>query len=103
MGKFIRLEGALERELSSLIPTLQDPRIPLVVTVERVKLSPDGRQARVLVSSLEAADQGGTGQADLLAALNGAAGRLQHEIAADLALKFTPRLRFFGDPLEVLG
>ncbi len=98
MSKFIRLEQALQRELSSLIAQLQDPRVPLVVTVERVKLSPDGRQARVLVSALEPEDEEG-----MLAALNGASGYLQHEIAEDLALKFTPKLRFFSDPMQVLA
>ncbi len=97
MSKFIRLEQALQRELSSLIAQLQDPRVPLVVTVERVKLSPDGRQARVLVSALTEDEEG------MLAALNGASGYLQHEIAEDLALKFTPKLRFFSDPMQVLA
>ena len=38
-----RLELSLVRELNSLIPSLKDPRIPLVVTVERVNLSKDGK------------------------------------------------------------
>lgn len=98
MSKYGRLEHALSRELSSLIAELRDPRVPLVVTVERVKLSPDGRAARVLVSALEPDDPEA-----MLAALNGAAGYLQHEIAADLGLRFTPRLHFYADPLEVLA
>lgn len=97
MNKVVRLEHALQRELSSVIAELQDPRIPLVVTVEKVRLSPDGRQARVLVSSLDPAQN-----ADMLAALEHAAGYLQHEIAADLGLRFTPKLQFFTDPVQVL-
>jgi ribosome-binding factor A len=97
MSKVDRLEHTLARELSGAIRELQDPRIPLVVTVERVKLSPDGRQARVLVSALSPDDAEG-----MLAALNGAAGYLQQAVARDLALKFTPKLHFYGDALEVL-
>ena len=93
MGK---LETTLQRELSRLIPSLTDPRIPVVVTVERVRLSPDGRQARVLVSALEE-DEG-----EMLEALNGASGYLQRELAADLNLRYTPKLSFFSDELKVL-
>ena len=84
-----RLEPLLQRELSSLIPTLKDPRIPLVVTVETVSLSPDGRLARVSVSTLDDEDSEA-----MLEALNRASGYLQRELAADLGLKFTPKLRF---------
>lgn len=97
MSKFERLEHTLARELSSAVRELQDPRIPIVVTVERVKLSPDGRQARVLVSALSPDDVEG-----MLAALNGAAGYLQQAVARDLALKFTPKLHFYTDALKVL-
>ena len=91
-----RLETTLQRELSRLIPTLTDPRVPVVVTVERVRLSPDGRQAKVLVSALDE-DEG-----EMLAALNGAGGYLQRELAAELDLRYTPKLSFFTDELKVL-
>lgn len=91
-----RLETTLQRELSRLIPTLTDPRVPVVVTVERVRLSPDGRQAKVLVSALDE-DEG-----EMLAALNGASGYLQRELAAELNLRYTPKLSFFTDELKVL-
>ena len=89
-----RLETTLQRELSRLIPTLTDPRIPVVVTVERVRLSPDGQQAKVLVSALD--------EGEMLAALNGASGYLQRELAAELNLRYTPKLSFFTDELKVL-
>ena len=91
-----RLETTLQRELSSLISNLTDPRVPVVVTVERVRLSPDGRQAKVLVSALEDDED------EMLAALNGASGYLQRELAAELDLRYTPKLSFFTDELKVL-
>ena len=48
-----RNERTLARALGELIPQLKDPRIPLVVTVERVKLNSDYSQAKVLVSTLK--------------------------------------------------
>lgn len=89
-----RHEITLQRELSALLPTLKDPRIPMIVTVEAVNLSPDGRQARVLVTTLDDEDAEA-----MLNALNRAAGYLQREVARDLGLKFTPKLTFVGASL----
>jgi ribosome-binding factor A len=93
-GKY---EHNLQRTLSELIPTLKDPRIPMIVTVEDVQLSRDGKQAKILVTTLENEDLDG-----MLTALNRAAGFLQHEIADILELRFTPKLSFHGDRLEIL-
>jgi ribosome-binding factor A len=92
-----RLEHALERQLQSLISTLSDPRIPLIVTVERVCLSADGKYAQVFTSTLAADDQ-----EPMLEALNHASGFLQRELADQMNLRFIPKLRFLasapGDP-----
>ncbi len=92
-----RYEQNLQRCLSELIPTLKDPRIPMIVTIEEVQLSRDGKHAKILVTTLEDKDLDG-----MLTALNRAAGYLQHEIADVLALRFTPKLSFHGDRLEIL-
>lgn len=97
MDRTDQLERALARLLADLLPTLKDPRVPLVVTIERVKLSTDKRQARVQVSTLEEG-----AEEEMLAGLNGARGYLQKQIAEELALRLTPRLSFHTDPLEVL-
>jgi ribosome-binding factor A len=94
-GKY---EQNLQRCLSELIPTLKDPRIPMIVTIEEIHLSRDGKQAKVLVTTLEPEDLDG-----MLTALNRAAGYLQHEIADVLELRFTPKLSFHTDRLEVLA
>ena len=86
-----RLEPAIARELSRLMPRLKDPRIPLIVTVERVSLARDGRHAKVAVSTLDGEDVEA-----MLTALNRAGGYLQHELAESLALRYTPKLTFEG-------
>lgn len=93
-----QVERHLARALNDRIPTLRDPRVPLVVTVERVLLSADRERATVLVSTLDPADL-----EDLLAALDRAAGHLQREVSAELGLRRTPRLHFTADPAEALG
>ena len=92
-----RNERTLARALGELIPQLKDPRIPLVVTVERVKLNSDYSQAKVLVSTLNEDDM-----PDFQDALERASGFLQRELANDLDLRRTPRLVFTDNPLEVL-
>jgi ribosome-binding factor A len=94
-GKY---EQNLQRCLSELIPTLKDPRIPMIVTIEEVQLSRDGKQAKLLVSTLQEEDLDG-----MLTALNRAAGYLQHELADVLELRFTPKLSFHKDRFEMLS
>lgn len=92
-----RHERTIARSLGELIPQLKDPRIPLVVSVERVRLNNDFSQAKVLVSTLNEDDL-----PDLEAALGSAGGFLQRELAEQLDLRRTPRLMFTANPLEVL-
>jgi ribosome-binding factor A len=93
-----RYERTISRLLADLIPQLQDPRIPIVATVERVHLSADFSQARVLVSTLREEDE-----APLRAALEHASGFLQRRLAEAADLRRTPRLSFYTDPAEVLS
>ena len=92
-----RNERTLARALGELIPRLKDPRIPLVVTVERVRLNADFSHAKVLISTLNEADM-----PEFQEALERAGGFLQRELAAELDLRRTPRLTFTSNPLEVL-
>ncbi|MCP2671068.1 30S ribosome-binding factor RbfA [Maricaulaceae bacterium EIL42A08] len=62
------------------------------VTVSEARMSPDLRHATVFVSAL--------GQSDperVAEALNRAAGFLQKELARQIDLKFTPKLKFLAD------
>ena len=89
----LRINTQLQRELSALIvETLTDPRVS-GVTVTQVDVSPDLRNATVLVSSL------GT-DAELAAAakaLGGAGPLLRKGLGARLRMRYVPQLHFRPD------
>ncbi len=97
MSKNERLELSIARALSDLIPTLKDPRVPLVVTVERVNLSKDGKAVKVYITTLNEDDK-----EDLIDALQRARGYLQGQLASTLNTRFTPKLSFHGNLLDAL-
>ncbi len=86
-----RLSGVLHREIGTVIAEqLRDPRIPPIVTVTKVKLGQDNRNATVYVSIMgekEVREEG-------LTALNNAAPYIQRTVAAGLSIKQFPRLYF---------
>lgn len=88
-----RVNAELHRELSELIrDELTDPRVA-TVTVTEVDVSPDLRNARVLVSHL--GDDASLAEA--VKALNHAAGRLRHGLSGRLRLRLMPTLKFVAD------
>ncbi len=87
MARLEQLETMIERALAEMLHELKDPRIPLVVTVERVRLSSDLSHARVFISTLGDIDA-------LLEALEHARGFLQRRLAHELNLRRTPQLSF---------
>jgi ribosome-binding factor A len=83
-----RIADLIRQVLARLLrEELRDPRIGFV-TVTDVTLSPDLRQARVFVSTL---DEDPT---ECLRALAGARPFLRRMLARESALRFTPELRF---------
>ncbi len=91
----LRLESRVARALADIIHEMQDPRIPMVVTVERVRLSADLTRARVLISALERVEE-------TAEVLNRAHGYLQEELAHEVPMRRVPRITFHTDPREVL-
>lgn len=88
-----RLDPQLRRELTALVrEDLTDPRIA-GVTVTRVDVAPDLRQARVLVSVL--GDDAALAEA--VSALQHAAGRLRRGLGDRLRLRYVPQLHFRPD------
>ncbi|GGK16457.1 hypothetical protein GCM10008955_07330 [Deinococcus malanensis] len=83
-----QVQAQLTRVLSEAIAELRDPRVPMIVTVERVTVTPDYTLARVYVSALTSDMPG------LLDALNRARGHLQREIGAQVKMRRTPTLEF---------
>lgn len=92
-SRVLRVNAQLQREIADLIRReLTDPRVA-AVTVTRVSVSPDLRNASIFVSVLD--DDAALAQA--LKALNGAGQRLRHGLAKRLRLRLTPTLRFNAD------
>ena len=87
-----RVGAEVAHAMAKLIVRYADPRLALV-TVTGVDMSPDLKQARILVSSVNpAADVEGT-----LIALRHAATRLRHELAREVHLRTLPWLKFAWD------
>lgn len=92
-SRSLRLNAQLQRELTALIRTdLTDPRVA-GVTVTAVKVAPDARSARILVSLLGDKER----LDEAVVALKGAAGRLRHHLSKQLRLRFAPVLHFSAD------
>lgn len=89
-----RLAGVLQREITQVIAReLRDPRIPAIVTVTRVHLGADLRNATVYISLMEQDEN----CQDIIAALNKAAPYIQHLVAGRIAIKHFPRIYFKHD------
>lgn len=89
-----RVAGLIRRELADLVSReMQDPRVRLV-TITRVQVSRDLRNATVYISSL-----GGdaTPVAQAVKALNHAGGFLRFHLGRRMDTKVTPQLRFEAD------
>ncbi|GAA5501495.1 ribosome-binding factor A [Deinococcus xinjiangensis] len=84
-----QVQSQLTRVLSSAIAELRDPRIPLIVTVDHVNMTPDYGLARVYVSAI------GADMPALLEALTHARGHLQREVAQHVRMRRTPTLEFY--------
>jgi len=76
-----------------LIRDVADPRIDGLVSVTRVEVSPDLREAKVFLSVL-----GGTRtDATTLDGIKSAARHIQAEVAEGMEMRFVPRLSFHLD------
>jgi ribosome-binding factor A len=104
-----RVEEQLRDVIASLIlgGQVKDPRVGPLVSVTRVEAARDLSAARVFVSTLGAAGDGGAegaggpgGAAELEAAVQGlqsAAGFIQAQVSRRMKTRLTPRLTFIGD------
>lgn len=81
------LEAHAARVLAEVLRELQDPRLPIILTVERVKLSPDLTVGHVYISTLEHIGE-------VLDILNHAHHHIQDELAHHMKLRRIPRLKF---------
>ena len=85
-----RINEEIQKELSSLIRTLKDPRVQnAMISITDVETTGDLRYAKVYVSVLEKEKS-----KDVLKGLKSAGGWLRREIGNKLKLRYTPELVF---------
>jgi ribosome-binding factor A len=83
----------IKRVLSTIIPTLKDPRISGMLSIVRIDLSGDGSICRVYVSAIE-----GMKVAKVSArGLEAAGGFIRHEVGSRLRLRVIPHFEFIAD------
>lgn len=90
--RMLRVNSTLREVLAEAVERMNDSRLEMV-SITGVDTAPDLRHATVYVDVLEPDDQ-----EPALAALNGAARRLQGAIAGQVRMKHTPTLEFQIDP-----
>ena len=88
-----RVKHLVQQEMSRILQTeIKDPRVKFV-TVTKVSLSVDLRNAKIFVSSLDTSHD----RKELLAGLKRASGYLRGELGRRLKLKYIPQIEFVAD------
>ena len=89
-----RINEEIQREMSSLIRAVKDPRVADagMVSVTAVETTPDLKYAKIYVSVLDKA-----ASAQALKGLKSASGWLRRELGQRLNLRNTPELSFVRD------
>ncbi len=87
-----RINEEIQRELSSLIRTVKDPRVHGLVSITAVDTTSDLRYAKVFVSVLDKSDV-----KEVVKGLKSAGGYLRRELGRALQLRYTPELVFVED------
>ena len=88
-----RINEEIQKELSSLIRTLKDPRVQnAMISITTVDTTGDLRYAKVYVSVLQKERA-----REVLKGLKSAGGFLRREIGQKLQLRYTPELVFAED------
>ena len=83
-----RINEEIQKELSSLIRNLKDPRVAdTMISITHVETTPDLRYAKVYASFLQE-DRA----VDVLKGLKSASGYLRRELGRALQLRYTPEL-----------
>ena len=83
-----RINEEIQKELSSLIRNLKDPRVQdTMISITHVEATPDLRYAKVYVSFLQENRAEGA-----LKGLKSAGGYLRRELGHSLQLRYTPEL-----------
>ena len=94
-----RINEEIQKELSSLIRNLKDPRVQdTMISITRVEATPDLRYAKVYVSFLQEDRAEGA-----MKGLKSASGYLRRELGHALNLRYTPELMWALDDSITYG
>ena len=88
-----RIASELQKELSSLVRGLKDPRISQLLSIVKVDVSGDLSVAKIYVSAIE----GPEASKKSVKGLESAAGFLKREISGRLKLRKMPEFKFIAD------
>ena len=78
----------IQKELSSLLRTVKDPRVQdVMISITRVETTPDLRYTKVYVSFLQE-----NKAADAMKGLKSAAGFLRRQLGTNLQLRYAPEI-----------
>ena len=88
-----RINDEIQRELSSLLRTVKDPRLQSgLFTITNVDTTGDLRYTKVYISALDKSQE-----KEMMKGLRSAAGYLRRELGMALRLRYTPELQFIAD------
>ena len=87
-----RINEEIQRELSTAVRSLKDPRVQELLSITAVETSPDLRTAKVYVSVFDKEKS-----KEVLRGLKSAGGYLRRHIGQTLGLRYTPELVFVED------
>ena len=83
-----RINEEIQKELSSLLRTVKDPRVQdVMISITRVETTPDLRYTKVYVSFLQEEKA-----KDAMAGLKSAAGYLRRQLVSTLKLRYAPEI-----------
>ncbi len=97
--KNIRLNSEVQKELSSIIRDVKDPRVSPWTSVSEVYVAPDLKTCKVWISVLGSDED----RDNTLKGLANAAGYIRHELAVRMNLRNTPELFFISDTSAEYG
>ena len=87
-----RINEEIQRELSTLIRSVKDPRVTGMISITAVDTTPDLKYAKIYISVLDKSDC-----TQVLKGLKSASGFLRRELGRALQLRATPELTFIRD------
>ena len=87
-----RINEEIQREMSTLIRSVKDPRVSGMISVTSVNTTPDLKFCKVYISVLDKSDV-----EQVLKGLKSASGYLRRELGRALNLRNTPELTFVRD------